>query len=366
MKRRVVQWGTGVIGRRALDMIIDHPELELTGVIVHDPSKVGLDAAKLCGRAEPVGILASSDIEAVLASSPDAVSYMAVGTGARDRERAAAAIADISGLLERGINVVSTSVTPLVYPQSAPPEWRAQLEAACERGGVSCFMTGTHPGFISDLIPLTLTGLSGRMTQVRLSEIVSYENWVKTGKMRSHFGLGMPEDYEPPTLAAGYPTRTYGAVLMMMADVLGVKLDRVEERHASSFTPVELPTIGGPILPGTRAAIHFGLYGMRDGEEAIVIDHIYRAHRDAAPEWPSPPGRGGYRLQIIGEPTWSVDFVMSGPAGTGGGELATAVRPVNAIPAVCDAPPGLLTPLSLPLITGRGLFRPSSTAGSHD
>jgi 2,4-diaminopentanoate dehydrogenase len=34
---------------------------------------------------------------------------------------------------------------------------------------------------------------------------------------------------------------------------------------------------------------------------------------------------------------------------------ATAMRLVNAIPAVVDGPPGLLTALDLPLITGRGL-----------
>ena len=39
------------------------------------------------------------------------------------------------------------------------------------------------------------------------------------------------------------------------------------------------------------------------------------------------------------------------------GLKATAMRLVNAIPAVVAAPPGLLTALDLPLITGRGLVR---------
>ena len=40
-----------------------------------------------------------------------------------------------------------------------------------------------------------------------------------------------------------------------------------------------------------------------------------------------------------------------------GGVLLTATRIVNAIPAVCEAPPGLLSALDLPLVTGRGLLR---------
>ena len=37
--------------------------------------------------------------------------------------------------------------------------------------------------------------------------------------------------------------------------------------------------------------------------------------------------------------------------------LATGMRAIHAIPAVCAAPPGLLSALDLPLITGRGLYR---------
>ena len=40
-----------------------------------------------------------------------------------------------------------------------------------------------------------------------------------------------------------------------------------------------------------------------------------------------------------------------------GGLLGTAMRILNAVPAVCAAEPGLLTPFDLPLVTGRGLMR---------
>jgi hypothetical protein len=40
-----------------------------------------------------------------------------------------------------------------------------------------------------------------------------------------------------------------------------------------------------------------------------------------------------------------------------GGLIVTAMRPLNAIPAVCAAPPGVLSALDLPLVTGRGLMR---------
>jgi 4-hydroxy-tetrahydrodipicolinate reductase len=92
---------------------------------------------------------------------------------------------------------------------------------------------------------------------------------------------------------------------------------------------------------------------------ALVLDHVYRAHDDAAPDWPAPPGLGGYRIEVIGDPSWTVDMEMIGADGTAlaAGEVVTGVRVANAIPAVVAAEPGLVTPLQLPLITGRGLFR---------
>lgn len=39
-----------------------------------------------------------------------------------------------------------------------------------------------------------------------------------------------------------------------------------------------------------------------------------------------------------------------------GGLVATAARMLNAIPAVCAAKPGLLSPLDLPLYSARGLL----------
>jgi hypothetical protein len=144
----------------------------------------------------------------------------------------------------------------------------------------------------------------------------------------------------------------------MMADLLGVTFDKVEERTQHWFTPAEMPTCGGSIAAGTRGAIWFGLHGMVGGKDVIVLDHIYRAHPTAAPEWRQPPGSGGYALEIKGDPDWVVDFAFASREGSAlhAGQFVTAVRAVNAIGAVCDAKPGLLTPMDLPLISGRDLF----------
>ncbi len=61
--------------------------------------------------------------------------------------------------------------------------------------------------------------------------------------------------------------------------------------------------------------------------------------------------------QITGEPNYTLDLQLMGTDGdhNTAGLKATAMRLVNAIPAVIAAEPGIVTALDLPPITGRGL-----------
>ena len=72
---------------------------------------------------------------------------------------------------------------------------------------------------------------------------------------------------------------------------------------------------------------------------------------------PSRAGQGCYRVEIKGEPNYTLDLQLMGTDGdhNTAGLKATAMRLVNAVPAVVAAPPGLVTALDLPLVTGRGL-----------
>ena len=61
---RVIQWATGNIGLRALQAELAHPQLEVVGVRVFDPAKVGQDVGTIAGT-EPVGVLATDDVDAL-------------------------------------------------------------------------------------------------------------------------------------------------------------------------------------------------------------------------------------------------------------------------------------------------------------
>jgi 4-hydroxy-tetrahydrodipicolinate reductase len=353
VKYRVIEWGTGFVGKMALRALIEHPDFELAGLIVHSEDKVGRDAGELIGLA-PVGVTATNDVDEALAIEADAVAYFA-NADTRYRE----AIDDMVKALAAGKDVVSSSVTPLVYPKSAPQGLVARLERACQEGGTSCFTTGIDPGFCNDLIPMTLMGLTARVDSVRIQEIQDYSSYPNAETLFGIMGFGQPLDATPTLLIPGALTVAWGAVVHMMADGLDVQIDEIREVHERKPAPrtYELPL--GTVHEGTSAALRFELQGWIGGEPRIVLEHVTRVHPEVAPEWPESPYGDGYRILIQGNPSIRAELAFRGEDGDAntGGCLSTGMRAVNAIPAVCAAPPGLLTPFDLPLIPGRHNMR---------
>ena len=74
MALKVVVWGTGNVGRPAIRAVVAHRGLELVGVIVADPDKVGVDAGVLAGIGT-LGIQATDEVCIAEADDVDAVVY---------------------------------------------------------------------------------------------------------------------------------------------------------------------------------------------------------------------------------------------------------------------------------------------------
>lgn len=351
MAYRVIQWSTGNVGIFSLRCIIGHPELELAGVWVHSNAKSGRDAGELCGR-EPVGVRATNDAEALLALDADCVCYSATAD-----MRPFEAVEDMCRILASGKNVVSSSVVGLVHPKSLNPQMTTQLEDACRSGGTSFLTSGIDPGFANDSLPLALSGLCERWEEIRIQEIINYATYDQPRVLFDIMGFGKPLDHTPLLLAPGSLTFAWGGTVRLLAEGLGVELDEIREVHERRPAQRMLEIGAHKVEPGTMAALRFEVQGIVDGRPAIIVEHVTRLDDDLAPEWPS--GNGSYRVLIRGVPSMRCEFEFEDEHGDHavGGVVLTAGRLVNAIPAVCEAAPGLLSALDLPLITGRGLMR---------
>src|SRR5262245_7943013 len=350
MPYRVIQWSTGNVGRLRLGAILGHPELELAGVWVHGEKKEGRDAGELCGLGR-VGIAASRDEAALLALPADCVVYAATAD-LRPRE----AIGDVCRILRAGKNVVTSSLVSLVHPDGLGPEPRRELEGACRAGGVSFFASGIDPGFANDVLPLVLSGLCERWSEIRTREIVNYATYDQPEVLFETMGFGRAMDVVPPFLRPATLTFAWGGTIRLLAQGLGLELDEIRAEAWSLPAPRDLETPAGTIAKGTRAAFRFEVQGIVAGEPRLVCEHVTRMHDDLAPEWPR--SEGGYEIVIEGLPRMVCRLDMADERGDHaiGGLLLTATRLVNAIPAVCAAPPGALSALDLPLVTGRGLL----------
>jgi hypothetical protein len=302
-------------------------------------------------------VQASTDLDAVLATGPQCAVYTAMADN-----RLPEALDDYRRILAAGVNVVGSGPVFLQYPwQVIPEELIAPLEEAAQEGNSSLFVNGIDPGFANDLLPLALAGTCQSIEQVRCMEIVDYATYDSAVVMFDVMGFGKPLDETPMLLQPGVLSMAWGSVVRQLAAGLGISLDEVTERYTREPAPEDFDIASGHIPKGSAAALRFEVLGMVGGQPAVVLEHVTRLREDLCPDWPQPAQSGGsYRIEITGEPSYAVDVCLGSRRGdhNHAGLVATAMRIVNAIPAVVAAPAGIRTTLDLPLVTGRGLYAP--------
>jgi 4-hydroxy-tetrahydrodipicolinate reductase len=342
MAYRVIQWATGTVGVHAVPAIAAHPQLELAGLWVHSDSKAGRDAGELCGG-PPLGVTATQDAEALLATAPDCVCYTA-----NSDLRPDGVIQDIEGMLRRGVNVVNTSFVPLLYPAAAGEGVFERLQAACLEGGASVYTSGIDPGFGNAGLAIHALALCKDVRRVRMLEIVNYATWDNPFTMFEIMGFGKQDTAQSLLLSPGSTALAWGPVLHLVASAIGIKLDDIQETHEVLRAAEDFKIASGPIAEGTISGMRFEIIGLAGGEERIVVEHVTRLRDVDAPDWPQGHG---YRILIEGEPNLKIELELSSDFGdhNHAGCLATAMHVINAIPHVVEADPGVLTLLDLPV-----------------
>jgi hypothetical protein len=356
MTYRVVVWGTGNVGRPALRAVAAHRDLELVGAIVANPAKVGRDAGELAGI-EPLGVAATDDATVALSGDVDAVVYAATGDTRPDE-----ALADLTACLRSGANVVSTAFYPLLHPASAPRELLDVVIPACEAGESSVFVSGIDPGWALDILPALVSGVGAGIREIRVQELFNYALYDQPDVVREVIGFGGSMDELPLMLLDFSLDMVWAPMVRVLADYLEVEVEGIEidvERRALERT-IDVPGMG-TFEEGTQGAFRFEVKGIVGGRPLLVMEHVTRIDDECAPDWPRSHAPGGeHKVVISGHPNLEVSVhgnEPGEPGAAGGGNATAANRIVNAIPAVCAAPTGPLSPLDLPPITGAAQLR---------
>jgi hypothetical protein len=337
---RVVQWATGNVGTRALRAVMEDPKLKLVGLYVHSPEKVGRDAGELCGLG-PVGIKATNKVEDVIAQKPDCVLYMPQYTDFND----------VCRMLESGINIVTTR-QEFHNPALLDPDKRRQVEEACRRGNSSIHATGSSPGFITEAMPIVLTSISRRLDCLTIDEFadVSSRNSPEMIFQIMGFGAKIPKDGKFDEGRLQHVRNSFQQSLYLVADALGLPLDGVEVLGEFARMRQTAAIAAGIVDAGTIGATRITVSGMRGGRPLLRFRANWYVSTDIDQPWDLR--QSGWRVQVAGDtpldvsitfPVAPEDYAAFTPG-------LTAHRPVNSIPYVCAAPPGIRTTADLPQI----------------
>lgn len=338
MRYKIVQWATGNIGRRALQTVIEHPHFELAGLYVSSPDKAGRDAGELCGL-PPVGVLATSRLEDIVALDADCVLYMRQGTD----------IDELCALLASGKNIVTTRCD-FHHPASMPSDVRDKVEAACHAGRTSIYSTGSSPGFSTEALLLPLLSLSRRLDCLTIDEYADLSSRVSPDLLFSIMGYGAAP-HEIDQRRIDHIRQDFSATLAQIADAMGLPCDSFEATGEMSAAKNRTEIAAGIIEAGTVAAQRISVTGLRDGQPLIRFQANWYCSRDIEDaDWHLR--ETGWRVRVEGDTPLDVNITFPvAPehfaAFTPG---LTAHRAVNAVPAVCAAAPGIRTTVDLPQV----------------
>ncbi len=337
---RVVQWSTGNIGRRALGILLDRGDLDVVGVHAFGSDKVGCDAGVLAGR-PPIGIAATSDVDALIELEPDCVNYM---PRVIDHEL-------VARLLRQGINVVTTGdfLTGTHHPAE-----RAALEVAAQEGRATFLGTGFEPGFINVFAGF-LTGACRQVHSVKLVETLDCTTY-PVREAWTVLGFGKPPrqrvtQIDPETQRYGLG---YFETLDMIAEMLGAELDSKDAFIEPAVLTRDLNLGWADYAAGTVGGQRRTYRGHRGGRPVVELAICWTMSNDALdPQWSDPEG---FSVVIEGQPRVDATIRFGNPGEDVMTVLmdSTAVAAVNAIPFVCDAPPGIITPIDLPITGSQG------------
>lgn len=204
-----------------------------------------------------------------------------------------------------------------------------------------------------------MTTQSKRIRTVTATEVALNDHYPVADVMMDGMGFARPLDFEPMLRTPGFIEMAWKAPVHLIAKGLGVEVEEIRGTLDRELTARDIEVAFGTIPAGTCGAVRTRAAGVVNGREAIVIEHIIRMARDVAPNWPTSDCDATYRVDIEGDPDIHCSMTMGVAEGHAAGHAAmaaTAMRVVNAVPYVVDAPAGLLSSLDIPTTLPRYAF----------
>jgi hypothetical protein len=340
-KVRVIQWATGAVGAAQLREVVDRPDLELVGLFVYDPAKVGVDAGELVGRPS-TGVTATDDKAAILALDADVVLHAASKAFPQNTNTD-----DIVALLASGKDVITT--TSYNHLPTFGEDAAARIDAACRTAGTRFHAAGEHPGFMFERLATSLTALCQRVDTITVQELVDCSGLTEPKMLMELMGMGkQPEDISVASPMFRAVSVQYEQALAAAAATLGLEVDEIRHSIRTATVDHDVAVACGTLPAGSVVGQILSWSAFHQGRPTLVAEECWTC--TPVPEWGlSADDQFAVRVRVDGAPNVAVDLRIDRTpiaeyGGVSGGHLAVAMTAVRSIPDVLAAPPGVVVP----------------------
>ncbi len=327
---RVAQVGLGAMGRRLTPFLLERPWIEVVAAVDPHPSVAGRDLGEVSGLGRELGVMVRASLgEAFAAGDIDVAVLTTVSTLTAVRPQ-------LEELMARRLHIVS-SCEELSFPWQTAPEWSAEVDRMAKEAGVAVLGTGVNPGFLMDLLPITLTAICREVKKVTVMRHQDASH--RRLPFQQKIGAGLtPEQFAAKVQDGSLRHVGLTESMHMIASRFGWMLDSTEDVIEPVIAAREVRSEEITVRPGLAAGVQQYGRGYVNGEERILLD--FRA--TLGEEEPHDT------VLIKGTPP-----LRSTIAGGVNGDVATCAILTNAIPTVLAAAPGLHTMADIPPVAWR-------------
>ena len=330
-KLKVAVFGTGQMGSGIIRLLLRKQGVELVGVYGRRADRAGVDVGEAIGLDEKLGVALTADLPGMLSSAKPDVVIQATCS------RVEQAADEIKTAVRGGANVISIA-EEMAYPSYEAPGLSEEIHQLAMENKVTVVGTGINPGFVLDLLVISLTGgcyNDESITAKRVNDLSPYGPSVLQTQ-----GVGITPEAFKKGVEDGSVVGHFGfpESISMIATALGWKIEKIEQTRDPIISKVHRETQFVKIEPGLTAGCTHTAKGYIDGKPVIHLIHPQQVHPHL-----EDVQTGDY-IEIKGEP--DVNF-SSGPEIPGG--IGTIALAVNMIPQVINGAPGLKTMAELPV-----------------
>ena len=328
---RVLILGTGQMGSGIARLVLEKQGLRLVGAYGRRTERAGMDLGQAIGLGRELGIPVSGDLSGVIEQARPHVAIQATCSRLND------AMDEITTLVRHGVHVISIA-EEMACPAAEAPVLAGELHQLAIEHGVSVLGTGINPGFVLDLLVITLSGVCSDVQSIsarRVNDLSPYGPTVLASQ-----GVGLTPAAFEQGLKDGTVVGHIGFVqsIHMIAAALGWEIDRIEQTREPIVTQVARQTPSISIEPGQVAGCLHTATAYRQDKAVITLVHPQQVHPQL------DDLETGDSIEITGTP----DIRLAGSPEIPGGQGTTALA-VNMIPRILNASAGLYSMADLPV-----------------